>query len=305
MELDFVAWLEERLPASPAGVIGVGDDAALIDLRQSQMVVTTDLLIDGVHFSWAEHAPERIGRKSLAASLSDLAAMAAQPVAAVVSLAIPRGDEASLAAAKMLTEGMLPLAERFGCPIVGGDTNTGPGPLTISVTAFGKPTEHGVLRRSDARPGHKVLVTGTLGGSILGKHLDFTPRVEESLLLKSSYELGAGMDVTDGLAIDLGRLTKSSGVGAVIEKHNVPVSDDARTLANETSRDPLEHALSDGEDFELLLTAEPGVAAEILQEQPLGCAVTEIGEVVDAPGLWLRDNTGATEPLEPLGYHHH
>ena len=237
-------------------------------------------------------------------NLSDLAAMAARPSAAVVALALPR--EGAYELAVELYEGLLPLAERYDMPIAGGDLQTWNGPLVISVTVLGQVTGPGPLLRSGARPGDKIVVSGAFGGSLLGKHLDFEPRVEEALVLNDRYRLHAGMDVSDGLSLDLSRLAQESGCGAVLDLLRVPISSDAERSAasNAVGLTPLEHALSDGEDFELLLAVPADEAARLCREQPLDVPLTEIGEFIAEPGLWSRGNHGALEPLTPRGYLH-
>jgi len=303
METKFIKWLRQRLPEDSRSVLGLGDDAAVLRLVGEDCVVTVDMLTDGVDFVVADVEPQRIGHKSLAVNLSDLAAMAARPVAAVVALALPREEGRELAVG--LYEGLLPLAKRYGVAVVGGDTNTWDGPLVVSVTAFGRPTSRGVLTRGGARAGDRLLVTGTLGGSILGRHLDIEPRVDQALQLMSEYELHAGIDLSDGLSTDLGHLTGESRCGAVIYADRVPVSDAACTLA-ESSDDghtPLQHALDDGEDFELLLAVPPEEAERIIRSQPLDVHISEIGQCVDVEGMWLVDD-GERRPLEPGGYEH-
>lgn len=306
MERDFVHWLRSKLPSHPLLKIGVGDDAAVLASAGSDTVVTTDLLADGTHFLADEVDPELIGRKCLAANLSDLAAMAAEPLAVVVSLMLPRGgagrcDTPTLA--RKLIEGMLPLAEQFDCAIAGGDTNAWDGRLAVSVTAIGRVGSRGPLLRSGAKVGDCLLTTGELGGSIEGHHLVFTPRVAEALLLHDRYQLSAGMDITDGLAIDLDRLTKASEVGAVVQAAQVPTSPAAERLALAAAGDPLTHALADGEDFELLLAVPPADAEAILRDQPIECGISLIGQVVDR-GLWLEEDSGTRKPLAPTGYLH-
>lgn len=303
MELDFVRWLHERLPALGGGQIGIGDDAAVVALGGSQLVATADLLIDGVHFDTSQHALERIGRKSLAVNLSDLAAMAAKPVGCLVSLALPRGGAGGATTQQLamrLVEGMAPLAEEFGCPIIGGDTNVHAGPLVINVTAFGEPTERGVVRRSGARPGDVLLVTGDLGGSLTAKQFDFTPRIRETLALHAAAPLRAMMDLSDGLSLDLRRMCEASGVGAVVDAEAVPVS----IAAKATGEAALDHALSDGEDFELLVAVAPEDAARLLAATPVACGLTRIGEVIGGAGVSLRLADGSTTPLEAKGYQH-
>jgi thiamine-monophosphate kinase len=308
-ESTFIAWLRDRLPPHSALRLGPGDDAAVLAWATADdVVVTVDMLMDGVDFELADVDPRRAGRKALAVNLSDLAAMAAQPVAALVALALPR--HGGLALAQSLYEGLLPLAERFGVALAGGDTNSWDGPLVISITAIGRPRNGRVWKRSGARPGDVLLVTGQLGGSILGKHLDFTPRVEEALALAERYEIHAAMDISDGLALDLSRLTDESRCGAVVDVTSIPIAPAAVELAAQR-RDgvtPLDHALADGEDFELLLAAEPSVAERILAEQVLsgrfGVPITAIGQFVAEPRLWQRDAAGEVSRLAPRGYEH-
>jgi len=305
MESDFLKWLSDRLAAHKSVALGPGDDAAILQLAASgRCVVTTDLLTDGVDFRLSDVSPRRIGRKALAVNLSDLAAMAAEPTAAFVSLALPR--DGALQLAKELYEGLLPLADKYRVAIAGGDTNTWDGPLVISVTAIGTPSARGTLLRSDARPGDRILVTGCFGGSILSKHFDFEPRVSEAMTLHKNYELRAGMDVSDGLSLDLARLAQASGCGAVLDTSAIPISPDAIKLSQQLADglSPLDHALADGEDFELLLAAPSREAKRIVRDQPLDVPVTMIGEFVEQPGLWTKGQGGNLQILQPKGYEH-
>lgn len=310
MEVDFIAWLRSRLPSPPPSIlVGPGDDAAIIDAAGvSGFVATTDMLMDGVDFRLAEVDPRRIGRKSLAVNLSDLAAMGAEPTAALVSLSLPRSGGLTLA--RELYEGLLPLAEEFKVAIAGGDTNAWDGPLVISVTALGRTTSRGPLLRSGAKPGDAVVVTGELGGSILGKHFDFTPRIREAVVLAARYEIRAAMDISDGLLLDLSRLCAGSGCGAELDLAAVPIAAAAHELARLQSDagSPLDHALGDGEDFELLLAMAPEVASAADRDQPLlaeyGTRLTSIGRFTAEPGLWGVDSTGVRRKLVPRGYQH-
>ena len=304
MERELVEWLREALPASPLLKVGLGDDAAVLSRQPRDLVVTTDSLGDGTHFLLADVEPKWIGHKCLAVNLSDLAAMAAEPLAAVISLMLPREHPNLLALARGLYQGMLPLADRFGIDLCGGDTNTWQGPLTVSVTAFGQTGAKGPLLRTNAQPGDAILVTGELGGSITGGHLDFTPRIDEALLLHQRYELNAGMDLSDGLSLDLDRLCQESGCGAVLEEAALPVSPAAEQLASASGGDATQHALSDGEDFELLLIASPDQAERVLAEQPIECGVTRVGQIVASPGLQFIGRDGKAVPLTPAGYLH-
>src|SRR3954447_8134273 len=220
MELEFIRWLREHVPADPRAKLGLRDDAALFSLvGNPNVVVTTDLLTDGVDFRVGTDDLRRIGRQALGANLSDLAAMAAKPLAAFISVAIPQtgaNGKPPLEMAIGLYEGLIPLAREYDIAIAGGDTNTYEGPLVISITAIGQPLDCGALTRSGGHPGDWLLVTGSLGGSLLGHMFDFTPRVREASLLHEQYPLHAGIDISDGLALDASRLAAESGCGATL-----------------------------------------------------------------------------------------
>jgi thiamine-monophosphate kinase len=287
--------------------VGPGDDAAVLrlgaaDSQIGRHVVTCDLLADGVHFRTGREDPRRIGRKALAVNLSDLAAMAARPVAGFFAVALPR--RGSLELAEQLYEGILPLAEKYELAVAGGDTNTWDGPLVISVTLIGTTDDRQPLLRSGAKPGDRLIVTGSFGGSSLGHHFDFEPRVAEAILLAERYELHAGLDCSDGLALDTSRLAAESGCGAVIDLDKVPISDAAHRLAAEhSSNTALERALGDGEDFELILALPPAEAERLIVDQPLDIPLTAIGHFIDQPGLWQEAN-GKRQRLEPAGFEH-
>ncbi len=304
MESEFVAWLRQKAKSHPQVALGIGDDAAVLSLTSSQCVVTSDMLMDGVDFVMSQCDPRRVGRKVLAVNLSDLAAMAAKPVAALVSIAVPATG--SIDVLKAIYEGLLELAAEYDVALAGGDTNSWPHPLAISITAIGEPTARGVLTRSGARAGDAILATGEFGGSILGRHFEFTPRVREALKLHERYDLHAGIDVSDGLSLDLSRLARESSCGAIIDAPRVPISAAAVRLAEQhpDRGSPLEHALSDGEDFELILAVSAETADRIVADDTIGMALTRIGEFVAEPGLWLRDGAGQCQPFAPRGYEH-
>jgi thiamine-monophosphate kinase len=317
MELEFIRWLREHVPADPRAKLGLRDDAALLSVvGNPDVVVTTDLLTDGVDFRVGHDDLRRIGRQALGANLSDLAAMAAKPLAAFISVALPHhgpGGQGPLEMAIGLYEGLLPLASGFDIAIAGGDTNTFDGPLVISVTAIGQPLKGGALTRSGGKPGDWLLVTGSLGGSLLGHMFDFTPRVREAMLLHDRYQLAAGIDISDGLAIDASRIAEASGCGAVIFTDRVPVSADAVELAKRDGADDVEaaalaHALGDGQDFELLFAVSPKIGQAILNDRPVECRVTHVGELVAEAGLWQQTSVGTREPerkrLEATGWRH-
>jgi len=304
VELEFIDWLNKRTTPQSGIVVGIGDDAALLKVPAGrQLVVTTDMLVEGVHFDLADATAERVGRKALGVNLSDLAAEAASPLAALVSLSLPKKGNA-LELAKELLEGMMPLANKHRCPIVGGDTNVAAGPLTISVTAMGTVAENQAWLRSGAQPGDRLLVTGQLGGSLLGRHLDFEPRVAEAMAIRDRYEVHAALDISDGLALDLARMLAASGVGAIVEVDRIPISSAAVTMAQRDGKAPLDHALGDGEDFELLLALPPDEAKRLCDTQPLQCGWTDIGEITQTCDCKQRHTDGTLTTLEPLGYQH-
>jgi thiamine-monophosphate kinase len=309
-EFAFIDWLRQRTPSAQRVRIGPGDDTAAVDWPAGlPCLVTTDMLLEGSCFllegsplqvpGISAAPPRRIGRKAMAVNLSDIAAMAGRPVAAVVSVGLPRRGGRALA--EELYLGLREVADAFDTAIVGGDTNSWEGPLVINVTLLGEPGPGGPVRRSGAKVGDLLLVTGPLGGSILGKHLDFTPRVCEALALSSMASLHAMIDVSDGLSADVAKLCAESGCGAALWASSIPISPAARMMSD--GRTPLEHALGDGEDFELVFAVAAEEGRALVASQPVpGITLTAIGECV-TEGLWLVEE-GRREALEPAGYVH-
>lgn len=300
-EFAYIRWLRQQTPAAANVLVGPGDDCAVLVPPTRPQLITTDMLVEGSCFLLAEAGAFRVGRKAIAVNLSDIAAMAGRPTAAVVSVALPRDGGRTLA--EELYRGMRSMADQFGVPIVGGDTNSGQTPLTISVTVLGEVTERGPVLRSGAKIGDWVFVTGPLGGSILGHHLDFTPRVTEALQLHSACDLHAMLDISDGLAKDLYHICEESACGAVLLADRIPYTDAARQLAVSDGVSPLRHALHDGEDFELVFTVSGDDGARLLREQPVtGVTLHHIGYMVEQ-GYWL-EHDGQRAALEPRGYEH-
>ena len=300
-EFAFIDWLRRRTPPAGRVLVGPGDDAALLDWSGGAgLVATTDMLLEGSCFRLAEAGARRVGRKAMAVNLSDIAAMAARPTAALVSVGLPRRGGRVLA--EELYQGMREVADAFDTPIVGGDTNSWDGPLVLNVTLLGEATPRGVVRRNGARAGDWLMVTGPLGGSILGKHLDFTPRVWEALRLHEAAPLHAMIDVSDGLAADVCHIIEESGCGAVLIAESIPITDAARGMND--GRSALEHALGDGEDFELVFAVAAEDGRRLAAEQPIpGVTLARIGECVGEKGLFLEEN-GRRRALAPLGYVH-
>ena len=305
MEHSFIAWAKQRASRLPKIKLGIGDDCALIGAdsvvsSQSDLVITTDSLCDGTHFILTECGAQAAGRKLIAVNLSDLASMAATPISVFLSLCLPKANAGDLAAE--VFEGVYELAERYRVSIAGGDTNVWDGPLVIHMTAVGKvPIGEGWLR-SGASAGDAIVVSGRLGGSILGKHLSFEPRLELAAELLRLGVVAAATDISDGLGIDLLNMSVASKCGAEVRLDQVPISDAAKEYAQRSGRSSLEHALGDGEDFELLM-AVPQAKLARLPAEIGGVPLTQIGTFVSRTGLWSKDKTGVKQ-LAPRGYVH-
>jgi thiamine-monophosphate kinase len=309
-ERAFIDWLRQRTAGTQRVLLGPGDDTAAITWGAGPpCLVTTDMLLEGSCFTLmgspiqvegvSPASPRLVGQKAMSVNLSDIAAMAGIPIAAVVSVGLPRRGGRTLA--EELYLGIKSQAEVFEVAIVGGDTNSWDGPLSLSITLFGEPGPAGIIRRTGAKPGDWLLITGPLGGSIHGKHLTFTPRVREALALAEATSLHAMIDLSDGLAIDLHRLCTESCCGAVLWADAIPLTAEAHVTSD--GRLPLEHALGDGEDFELLFAVAPEEGRRLLAQQPIaGITLFAIGEVV-SEGLWLQ-REGNREPLLASGYEH-
>ena len=291
-ESDVLHYLRRSLVPDARVPIHIGDDLAAIAWQSDDLLlVGADQVLEGVHFDLSVHPPRGVGRKAMNRNLSDCAAMACVPVAAIATLALPR-DRGGMALATEILEGIREAGAAFRCPLVGGDTGSWSGPLAVSVTILGRAAGLKPVQRSGARPGDRLYVTGPLGGSILGRHLEFVPRVDLAIELAARHELHAMLDLSDGLSRDLPRLCAASGVGAMIDASRIPIHDDVARMTDR--RLPLEHALHDGEDYELLFAAPPGI------EHP---RVIEIGEIIAGDGVWVRDGQSA-RPLVAAGWEH-
>ncbi len=301
MEQSFVAWAKMRARRLPQVKLGIGDDAAVLAANGDDFVVTTDTLMDGVHFNSSEVSGVRIGRKLIGVNLSDLAAMAAEPVAVFLTLCFPRQADQQLAAD--IFEGVCQVAEQFQVAVAGGDTNCWDGPLVLGLTAVGHTVGGVIWKRSTAQPDDLIIVTGPLGGSLSGKHLDFTPRLELARQLRGRVDIHAAMDISDGLSTDLLRLCDASHCGAVLDLERIPFTAQAELLSQTSGKTPVEHALGDGEDFELLLTiAEAELSNLIAIAGQANCYV--VGKLTSRTGLWAREDSKIRQ-LPATGYVHH
>jgi thiamine-monophosphate kinase len=303
-ERERVRWLADFFGALDGDETGIGDDAALIKPGGEHLyALTIDTLTEGRHFRREQAGPGQIGHKSAAVSLSDLAAMGARPETMLVS----SGFEASLPEedVKQLFEGIRTACDPFSCSVSGGDLYGRDGGTTITTVALG-PCPYQPVRRNGLSDGDLLYVTGPLGGSIRGRHLSFTPRVREGLWLAEHGFATAMMDVSDGIVIDLDRmLEQSNQPGAVLFEDRIPVHPDAEQLARDDDRSALQHALYDGEDFELLLGVDPEHAQELENQYPHSPPLIRVGRVsTDLEGIRLEQPDGSLTELNPDGYQH-
>lgn len=302
-EFELIARLTKSLPANDRVVVGPGDDCAVLDLGSPDTLVLfkTDAVVEGIHFT-KETPPEKAGRKALARCLSDIAAMAGTPTAALVTIALPKDFDADYVA--KIYDGMGALAKEYGVAIVGGETTTNPERILISIALLGTVGRGKQVLRSGAKAGDAIFVTGELGGSLAEKHLEFEPRIAEAQWLASHFQVHAMLDLSDGLAGDLRHILKASGVGAELLKTAVPVSRSAKLQSNK--KPAFAAALTDGEDFELLFIVSSKEAVKLLDawkkkfpKLKLSC----IGKVVSGDGIIIRDKTGSHK-LTAHGYVH-
>ncbi len=282
--------------------VGIGDDAAVIDVPTGmQIVATTDAVIDQVDFVVGEHSLRDIGYKAIAVNLSDVAAMGASPTAALVTLSLPEDDATRTAAA--LYEGILECAVEFGVAIAGGDISVYDGPLSISITLLGTVPEGKAWLRSGAREGDAIVLTGPVGGSLLGRHLRPLPRIALAKQLREIVDVHAAMDISDGLSLDLDRMCAASSVGAELDVSSIPIHDDAISRSQAGSGlTAIEHALGDGEDFELILAINGNELATLQKAHP-ELNLHRIGTFVGRTGLWSRTGSDMRR-LSPSGFIH-
>lgn len=294
LESDFIDWVCRQGGFDPSTVlVGPGDDCAVVLCGSDKLLVTTDQVLDGVHFNLATHGAEAAGRKAMARNLSDVAAMAAVPFGAVASVSLSKGLTRSDAEA--IYKGLRRIGDEFGCPLVGGDVAAWAGPLAVSATVFARDGDIEPVLRSGAKLGDAICLTGSLGGAWRsGRDLNFTPRIAEARTLAKNYDLHAMIDISDGLAKDLNHICKASGAGAKIIAADVPIHPNVA----------LEAAFADGEDYELLFTLPADQAKRLCKDNPLTVKVTRVGTITQRQSLVLVLPDGTDEKLVPEGWEH-
>lgn len=309
-EFELIGWIKEQFEV-PEGILGIGDDCAVIPQRDGlETLVTTDMLVEGVHFLLEGIGPYNLGWKSAAVNISDIAGMGGRPVGSFLSTALPKSIPEGFT--EEFIRGYKDISDRFNCPLLGGDTTASKDRLCISVTVLGSCGAGQSLKRSAAQPGDLVCVTGTLGDSAAGlriiledvraaalrqhpdrksydespkrdecertlveRHYRPMPRIAEGLKLAATIGVNACMDISDGIGSDLRHILEESGAAARVDVRSLPLSAELRAVCARRGWDPAELALDGGEDYELLFTCRPGT--------PVSIPHTVIGEIIPAP----------------------
>ena len=292
-ELGFIDIVKKQSIVNSATELGIGDDCAVL-ADEHRKLVSVDMLSDGIHFDSSKEDPYLIGRKSLAVSLSDIAAMGGVAKQAFIAINI---NKSQVSVAEKAMQGIIDLARSYDVTIAGGDTNSWHGPLVISTTVVGHSHKKGPVKRSGAKVGDIICVTGPLGGSIQGKHLSFTPRLKEVAELLRYVDINAMIDISDGLAKDLREICHKSSVAGLLDLASIPID---QTIASH--KNTIERALCDGEDFELCLTLSR-VNYEKFLAANLDLPLYPIGEIIEGRELLYRDGN-KSKVLELRGYTH-
>ena len=276
-EFGFIDFVHKHFEEVPRGVVGIGDDCAIIGGEREDWLFSTDLVVEGVHFLREKASPEDVGWKSAAVNLSDIAAMGGEPVATFLSIALPQDARGEWS--ERFVEGYAEISRLFGVPLLGGDTTSSLRDIAVNVGVMGKCESGKAALRSGARVGDTIFVTGTLGDSgaglktllgnlartaesdyLTGKHLRPMPRIAEGKKLLATGKVGAMMDISDGIASDLRHILRASGVGARVELQSLPTSPQLAAICQREGWNKYELATSAGEDYELLLTAPEEIA---------------------------------------------
>lgn len=330
-EFGLISRLQSRLKYRSSQVIqGIGDDCAVLSLNNGNyQVLTTDALVETVHFNLKTHTPEQLGWKTMAVNISDIAAMGGEPKFAVISVGIPNSLPVDFL--DRFYRGLNQASLKYKVALIGGDTVSSPKHLFINIALLGETLKKKVFVRSGARPGDKVFVTGTLGDSALGlkvlesprkkwigpetlrkkliqRHLKPEPRVEVAAwLAKSEYKVTSMIDISDGLTQDLGHILKAGKVGADLSESDIPISKSLSRYSLINGLSALELALSGGEDYELLFTlaSEDVTSLSIESITKANQPVTQIGVITVKEGIRLISKTGRSKTLKrSMGFNH-
>jgi len=303
---------------NPAIQTGIGDDCAVLRLvtrrgKGKDALVTTDFTLEGIHFRRDWHSAESVGHRCLARGLSDIAAMGGEPVAAFLSLALPRDLPQSWVG--RFARSLISVAERYGATLAGGDTAESPNGILADIIVVGAVPAGKAVLRSGARPGERIYVSGELGGSAAAvvqmrakpkrklnpreysRHFFPEPRIELGRILREKGLASAMIDISDGFSTDLAHICEESGVGAEIDAEAIP-----RASVGKPAREvDLQLALHGGEDYELLFTARPG---KRIPSRIAGVPVTHVGHITRGRNIFLRNRAGVAYQLQPRGWEH-
>ena len=318
-ELAFIRRIRDLTPKEGGAVIrSVGDDCLVTEAPGGgRMLFTIDTFVDGVHFTLEHFTWREVGERCMEASVSDIAAMSGLPIHSLVSLCMPRAM--LLDDAVSLFRGLAETAESHGCPVAGGETTSTPGPATVTVTVIGRVEPERALLRSGAKPGDAVYVTGYLGDAMAGllafrkgepgygrlKRSFIRPEAQVALsrALTERFRITAMIDLSDGLASDLGHICEESGVGAEVEDRELPLSPEFRGFMERECGDPAGYAITAGEDYGLLFTSSD--TGFLAVRELLGRLVTRIGTITGDTGVMVRVRAdGRREPISVKGYEH-
>ena len=312
-EFGFIDYINAVFPV-PEGTVGIGDDCAVLPAGEGELLISTDLLMEGVHFLRSESSPEDVGWKAAAVNLSDIAAMGGKPVATFLSIALPKDAQGEWA--ERFIEGYRQISSQYDVPLLGGDTTSSLRDIAVNVGILGRCQSGKRLMRSGAKVGETIYVTGPLGDSAAGlqailkgirrseevktlieRHKRPLPRVDAGVILIQSGKVGAMMDISDGIASDMRHIMKASKVGAVIALDRLPLSSELISVCAEQGWDRYWLSTSGGEDFELLFTGPDGL------ENELDIKVYPVGKIVDGNELiWTVE--GSAVDYDYMGYKH-
>ena len=325
-EFGLIESIRKNCLALRDGVVkGIGDDCAVYQSSPGRvLLLTTDMLVEDVHFLKSSITPFQLGRKSIAVNLSDIAAMGGNPLVALISLGIP--PDRAVEEIDELYRGMRDRCGRYDVSIIGGDTVASKGNLIINVCLIGEADEHEVLYRSGARPGDRIYLTGVVGDSATGlailkgeitapesltahflkAHNEPKPQIEFGRIIAASRLASAMIDLSDGLAADLGHIAEESGVGALLFENKIPLSPELKALADHAAGTPLNFALSGGEDYVLLVTvpAENTQDFEQAYQKESSSSLFQIGEIQKEKGIRIKREDGSVEELAHKGFDH-